>query len=413
MKLGVVGVGDAGSRIVNRILAVEKAFGRNLCNGNALLITSTKPAFETTERVPEERRLTIGDVQWEVDNTTIEGNPDVGRDVAIEEQNEIIRAFDRIEFQELDGVLVVAGLAGGTGGGAGAVVLDQLQTICDDPVYAVAVLPEESEGRRPALNAARSLQSFVERADNVIAFDNEAWRANDATVPGSRTTDEDDDPADDSSGEDPHHAADPGSYARVNAALAERLVTLFAAGEFGDDSAADHQMDPSDIMRTLDTGGLSSIGYASTDVEQLGGILPWIRAVRERLPWTADDEEAGDEATDAATINALVRRAARSKLTLPCNVQSADRALILLSGPPRTLSRKGFESGRYWLESEADVVDVMAGDEPHEGSGTLTAVVLFANVTDVPRIEAMQETALGGAASRSTDEKRPGTASPP
>jgi cell division GTPase FtsZ len=73
---------------------------------------------------------------------------------------------------------------------------------------------------------------------------------------------------------------------------------------------------------------------------------------------------------------------------------SADRALIVLSGPPGTLSRKGFESGRYWLEREADIVDVMAGDEPHDGSATLTGVVLFSNVTDVPRIDAMQELAL-------------------
>jgi cell division GTPase FtsZ len=112
------------------------------------------------------------------------------------------------------------------------------------------------------------------------------------------------------------------------------------------------------------------------------------------LPWTGDDTVDGDEATDAARINGLVRRAARSKLTLPCEMSSADRALVVLAGPPGTLSRKGFETGRYWLEQEADIVDVMAGDEPHDGSPTITGVVLFSNVTDVPRIDAMQELAL-------------------
>ena len=444
MKLAVVGVGEGGSRIVNQVLAVEAASGRSLCDGNVLLVNSTRPEFDATEHVPEERRLTIGDVQWRVDGAGIDGDPDVAAEAASEERNEIVRAFDLIEFHEVDGVLVVAGLAGGTGGGAGAVVVDQLKDICDEPVYGVGVLPRASEGQRRAMNAARSLRSFVELADNVVVFDNDAWsgqESNDAAPPdrGSRSPDAGDETGaidgegtvdgegtDATAGTNPTGgagapaevtagaAAETEDYAALNEALAERLVTLFAAGEFGGGSVSENRLDPSDIVRTLDTGGVSSIGYASIELEGTGRLRSWIRSARERLPWSPDRDADGEEvATDAARINRLVRQAARSKLTVPCEVSSADRALIVLSGPSRTLSRKGFESGRYWLEEEADVVDVMAGDEPHDRAGALTAVVLFSNVTDVPRIDAMQAQAVDDRPSPSAGGMQYGQANPP
>ncbi|ESP90061.1 tubulin/FtsZ family protein [Candidatus Halobonum tyrrellensis] len=395
MRLAVVGVGAAGSRVANRLVAFEQRSGRTLSGGNALLVTSKPPAFDAPERVSDERRVTIGDVHDAVDGGGTRGDPDLGADVARAERGELVRAFDLLDLHRVDGVLVLAGLAGGTGGGAGAVVIDRLQSVCDEPVYAVGVLPSASEGGRAALTAARSLRSFVEHADNVIVFDNDAWVSDPPVADRDSAADAGDDDAgtDGADGTDNPGdpvSFDPAAFAEVNEALAERLVALFAAGEFGDGSAPENVMDPSDIARTLDTGGVSTVGYASTDLPPNGGVRSWLRAVRGWLPWSSDDEEP----TDAARITHLVRRAAGSALTVSCESSSADRALVSLSGPPRALSRKGFESGRHWLEREADVVDVKAGDDPIDGSTTLSAVVLLSNVTDVPPVEAMQTRAL-------------------
>lgn len=360
MRLAVVGVGSAGSRIANRIVGVEQASGRHLCNDNSLLIDSKETEFDTRSYVPSDHRLVIGDVHREVDAEGTDGDPDLGAEIATDDRHEIVREFDGIDITSIDGAIIVAGLGGGTGSGAGAVVLEALQSIMDKPVYGLGVLPEESEGARAALTAARGLQSFVDVADNVIVFDNEAWQAGDGD-----------------------------GYAGANRALARRIVMLFAAGEFDSRAMPENRMDPSDIIRTLETGGISSIGYAATDVSR--GWRAWL--ARLRALWNGESRD--DPATEAARINNLVRRATRSRLTLPCTLDSAERALIMFSGPPRELSRKGFESGRYWLEQEADTVDVMAGDEPHETSSELTATVLLSNVTDVPRIEAMQAQAKG------------------
>ena len=360
MRLAVVGVGSCGSRVANRILRVEQSTGRHLCDGNAVLIDSSETAFDTKCLIPDDQRLLIGDVHREVDGQGTDGDVELGAEIAQEDRHEIIREFDAIDFTRVDGVLVAAGLGGGTGGGAGAVVIEALTSIMDDPVYGLGVLPQESEGAPAALNAARGLQSFVSAADNVIVFDNEAWQPDDAD-----------------------------SYTQANLALARRIVTLFAAGEFDAKATPENRMDPSDMMRTLETGGLSSIGYAATDVSK--GWRGWLAKLKGLF--SRDGQE--DPATAAAKINNLVRRAAKSRLTLPCNIESTERALIMFSGPPRELSRKGFESGRYWLEEEADTVDVMAGDEPHNKSSELTATIVFSNVTDVPRIEAMQARAKG------------------
>ena len=367
MKLAVVGVGNAGCRIANRIRAFEQRTRRTLTEGNALLVNTEPPAFDTTAYIGPDRHLLIGDVYPGVDGGGVDGDPDLGAEVAREDRHELIRAFDHIALEQVDGVLVVAGLGRGTGGGAGAVVLDELGPLTDLPIYALAVLPGADEGPTRAMNAARALQSFVEEADNVIGFDNGAWRDDEGT--------------------------DDQDYSAVNAEIAKRVVTLFAAGEQRRGTPSENRLDPSDIIRTLATGGISSIGYASTPVAPRSLLGRWLRGLS--MPWQngADDEATK---TDAAKINNLVRRAAKSKLTLPCEVESAERALILLSGPSRELSRKGFESGRYWLEREADIVEVKAGDEPHERARELVAVVLFSNVTDVPRIEAMKAQAVGG-----------------
>ena len=170
----------------------------------------------------------------------------------------------------------------------------------------------------------------------------------------------------------------------MNRELATRIVTLLAAGERDISSVAENAMDSSDIMRTLDTGGVSSIGYAKTSVDEQGGFLSRFRS----------DEEFDDEASDAAKIKGIVRRAVNSRLTLPCEASSADRALVVLSGAPEAFSRKGLESARRWLEQEADTVEVLAGDEPNERASELTAAVLVSTVTEVPRIDEVQRRAI-------------------
>lgn len=358
MKLATIGVGNAGTKIVDRMLEFEQQTNRNLCR-HVLAINTARTDLAKPEYIPENRRILIGDTHQKAKGHGVGGDVDIGAAVAKNDIDEIRRAFDDVEIHDVDAILVSAGLGGGTGSGAGPIIIDELQNMYDEPVYGLGILPGKYEGGRPALNSARSLRSFVSQVDNFIAFDNDAWRARDQTIEQG--------------------------YEEMNLELATRIVTLLAAGEQDESTIAENAMDSSDIMRTLDTGGISSIGYASTRAyRRQDGLLSRFR----------ENHEIEDGASDAAKIKGLVRRAVNSRLTLPCEISSADRALFVVSGPPEMFSRKGLESARQWLEETADTVEILAGDDPREDSPALSAVVLLSNVTETPRIKEIQEKAV-------------------
>ncbi|EMA71018.1 tubulin/FtsZ family protein [Halorubrum distributum] len=358
MKLATIGVGNAGSKLIDQMIDFEFETGRNLCR-HALVINTARTDLAKPQHLDDDRRVLIGDTHQKARGHGVGGDAEIGAEVAKTDIDEIRRVFDDVEIHEVDAVLVAAGLGGGTGSGAAPVVIDELQKMYDEPVYGLGVLPGTYEGGRPALNAARSLQSFVNKVDNFIAFDNDAWRSRGQTIEQG--------------------------YEEMNEELATRIVTLLAAGEVDESEVGENAMDSSDIMRTLDTGGVSSIGYASTDVTP---------AKEGLLANFKEPEDSESESTDAAKIKGLVRRATNSRLTVPCDVSSADRALIVFAGPPDVISRKGVESAREWLEKEADTVDVLAGDDPRPDSSTLAAVVLLSNVTETPRINEIQNQAV-------------------
>lgn len=358
MKLAIIGVGNAGSKILDRILQFEAETNRDLCR-HALAINSARTDLAKPDHIPRDRRVLIGDTNQQAKGHGVGGDATVGASVMQEDLDEIRRAFDDVEIHDVDAILVCAGLGGGTGSGGAPVIIEELQQMYDEPIYGLGILPGKFEGGRPALNAARSLQSFVTRLDNFIAFDNDAWRAKDQTIQEG--------------------------YDEMNWELAIRVAILMAAGEHDDSEIAENVMDSSDIIRTLDTGGISSIGYAASSIDrQQDGLLNRFR----------EPDQFDEGATNAAKINGLVRRAVNSRLTLPCDVASADRVLCVISGPPEKFSRKGLESSRGWLEDRCETVEVLAGDDPRPGSSTLSAVVLLSNVTKTPRIDEIQAQAV-------------------
>jgi len=379
MKLALVGVGGAGGRVVDRIVSVERETDRSLCYGNILALDVPPTAFDSLTHIPQDRRILLGgDRSNGATVDDIDGDdPDVAVRVARDRMPQIRRAVDQIELHEMDGVLVVAGLGGGTGAGLGAVVVDEFRRLYERPVYALGLLPSEREGRQSARNAARSLRSIVPMAESTLLFDNHEW-----------------------------HSSEHGTteYTAVNHGLARRIVTLLAAGELDTARVAENAIDSSDIIRTLSPGGVASVGYASMDLdESRTGLAAWVLA---RVGVTATSQ---DSTVQPQTITSLVRRAVNSRLTIPCEGASAERALLLFSGPPGAIPRRGFEHARQWLEDRADTVEVLAGDDPRPSSSQLAVAVLLSNVTEIQRIERLQEEAVATGEPHDTWSQSPET----
>lgn len=354
MKLALIGFGNAGGKVVDAILEVDQSTGGTLCR-DALAVNSAKTDLQKPELIPEDRRILIGQTNDRVKGHGVGADPDLGAEVAEMDLYELNRAIDEVPIYDIDAFLVVAGLGGGTGSGGAPVFAEALAKTYQEPVYGLAILPSEDEGGRATYNAARTLPTFAEATENLLVFDNNAWRGSEDSV-GS-------------------------GYARTNREIARRVMTLLSAGSVDSGTVAENVMDASDVRRTLDPGGLSSIAFAEADTDGVG-LLDRFR------------RNGSGEVDSAKKISGLVRRAVQSRLTLPASVASAERTLIVISGPPEEFSRKGLENARRWLEEETGSIEVLAGDNPMPKADSVTATVLLANVTDVPRVDELQDIAV-------------------
>lgn len=361
MKLAVIGFGNAGGKIADRLLEFEIESGRALCRF-VCAINTAEIDLERLETIPPERRVLLGQTHELSKGHGVGADPDLGAEIARTDRVEIERALDEVPLHEIDAFLVIAGLGGGTGSGGAAVVASQLREYYGESVYGLAILPHEDEGGRATLNAARSLPTFADATDNLLVFDNDAWR---------------------SSGDSVLHG-----YARTNQEIAVRVGTLLGAGEADGSTVSENAMDASDIRRTLNTGGISTIAHASASLE---ASTEQQRGLLGRL-WGGGSETNGTDTT--TKVHGLVRQAVESRLTLPADVSTAERSLIVVSGPPSEFSQKGLDRSRQWLEDRTESVEVLAGDDPREHTDVLSATVLLSNVTNVPRIKQLQRRAI-------------------
>jgi cell division GTPase FtsZ len=361
MKLAMVGFGQAGGKIVDKFLEYDRKHGSEIVRA-AIAVNTAKADLMGLEHIPEQKRVLIG--QSRVKGHGVGADNELGAEVAEEDIDEVQGAIDSVPVHEVDAFLIVAGLGGGTGSGGSPVLAKYLKRIYTEPVYGLGVLPGSDEGGIYTLNAARSFQTFVREVDNLLVFDNDAWRKTGESVQGG--------------------------YDEINEEIVTRFGVLFGAGEVGQGGEiAESVVDSSEIIKTLEGGGISTIGYASETVEtdsSGGGLLSRITG--------RDDSNDLDSAHTTNRITSLVRKAALGRLTMPCEIEGTERALLVLAGPPQHLNRKGIERGRKWVEEQTGSMEVRGGDYPITDSGLVASVVLLSGVTNVPRIKKLQQVAI-------------------
>ncbi len=360
MKLAMIGFGQAGGKVVDKFLEYDKRTGSEIVRA-AAAVNTAKADLMGLKHIPEDQRVLIG--QSRVKGHGVGADNELGAEIAEEDMDEVQGAIDSIPVHEVDAFLVVAGLGGGTGSGGAPVLAKHLKRIYTEPVYGLGILPGSDEGGIYTLNAARSFQTFVREVDNLMVFDNDAWRKTGESVQGG--------------------------YEQINEEIVRRFGILFGAGEIKQgQEVAESVVDSSEIINTLAGGGVSTVGYAEEEVEERssGGLLSRLR-----------NDDGNDELDSAHTTNritSLVRKAALGRLTLPCEIEGAERALLVLAGPPEYLNRKGIERGRKWLEEQTGSMEVRGGDYPYRGAGFVATVILLAGVTNVPRIKELQQVAI-------------------
>jgi cell division GTPase FtsZ len=363
MKLAMIGFGQAGGKVVDKFLEYDQRTGSEIVRA-AVAVNTAKADLMGLEHIPQDQRVLIG--QSRVKGHGVGADNELGAEIAEEDIGEVQGAIDGIPVHEVDAFLVVAGLGGGTGSGGAPVLAKHLKRIYTEPVYGLGILPGSDEGGIYTLNAARSFQTLVNEVDNLLVFDNDAWRKTGESVQSG--------------------------YDEINEEIVRRLGILFGAGEVREgQEVAESVVDSSEIINTLSGGGVSTVGYASETVERKqtsGGLLSKL---------TGNDESIEDQLDSANTTNritSLVRKAALGRLTLPCEIDGTERALLVMAGPSAYLNRKGIERGRKWLEEQTGSMEVRGGDYPVNDSDFVASAILLSGVTNVPRIKELQQVAI-------------------
>ncbi|MDD1689506.1 MAG: tubulin/FtsZ family protein [Methanoregula sp.] len=366
MRVFFIGFGQAGGKIVDMFIEQDKKLGTNSFRGIA--VNTARTDLMGLKNIEMKDRILIGQTMVKghgvgTDNVT-------GARVTADEIDSIISAIDMRGTHDVDAFVIVAGLGGGTGSGGSPVLARHLKRIYREPVYALGIIPAPEEGRLYSYNAARSLTTLVNEADNTFIFDNSAWKNEGESVKSA--------------------------FTRLNNEVVRRFSVLFRAGEVNRSMGVGEMVvDSSEIINTLRGGGITSVGYAVSEVmsKQTKDKRGLFGDLKDKFGGKKDANVEVLMGEDrSAKIVALVRRAMLGRLTLPCDYSTAERALVLLAGPPNEMDRKGIDKAKSWVEENIAGVEVRGGDYP-VNSEYVAAVVMLATVGNAPRIKELLDIA--------------------
>ena len=158
-KIKVIGVGGGGCNAVNRMIASG-------VGGVDFIVANTD--FQVLNVSKAETKLQIGKTISE--GLGAGGNPEVGREAALESKKEIEEALIGADM-----VFVTCGLGGGTGTGAAPVVAQIAQ---EQGALTVAIVtnPFKVEGRKRMEQAEVGLEELKKHVDTIIIIPNDRLR---------------------------------------------------------------------------------------------------------------------------------------------------------------------------------------------------------------------------------------------
>jgi len=326
MKVVLIGLGQAGGKITQALAEYDYEMGFGAVQG-ALAVNTARADLQNLDI----DTMLIG--QDRVKGHGVGGDNELGAEIMQAAATEAMDELDGRVSSRADAVFVVAGLGGGTGSGGAPMLARELKRVYDLPIYVLGVLPGRNEGAIYQANAGRSLKTVVREADATLLIDNDAWHSTDESLEEG--------------------------FRNINDNIAQRVGLLLATGE-AVEGVAESVVDSSEIINTLRSGGIASLGYASAEASE-------------------------DPGENINAITSLTRNALLTGTSLP-NAVKADAALLVIAGDPERIARKGVERARKWLEEETGSLEVRGGDFPLE-SDRLAGLVLLGGVERSHRIQ--------------------------
>ena len=162
MRILTIGVGGAGSRIVDQLYYQDQRSSISCIS--AVVVDTDGNFLSQLKYLPDESKIFFPAI-----------DPDVHFDVqSTVDLNEVMTKVKRMDNIDIDAIMIFTGL----GGNLSDVIPELTKEIRKsyfEPVFAVCTLPYLREGKKQAAKAAEDLERIEEFVDGIILFDNETW----------------------------------------------------------------------------------------------------------------------------------------------------------------------------------------------------------------------------------------------
>jgi len=350
MKVATIGVGNAGSKVVDAFLELYEETGRDVVS-DAFALNTAESDLSVLQQVPDSKQVLLTSHDMRASGT---GNkPELGAELMQNNLTVVKNALASIPLHDTDALLVAASLGGGTGSGGAPILADNLREWYDVPVFGFGILPNEHGHLE--FNAARSFMDFGKTTDNLFVVDNARYLSADESIRDN--------------------------YRRINRDIAKKWVTFLSAGEQSTDGA-EMYIDAADLFAVLEMGGVSVLGYAEQEVEPAhkGGLIDKFRTNG-----------------DAVDRNVLSRKlvdtvkSATHNLTTEADLKTAEGVVLLVTGPSDELTQRGVDQARQYLQELTGAQRIAHGDDPRSGQQQMAVAILFTNVGNARRIDELKQ----------------------
>ncbi|HJK02486.1 MAG TPA: tubulin/FtsZ family protein [Methanocorpusculum sp.] len=363
MKALLIGLGGAGCRIVDTLNMHDERSG--VRSVQSFAFDADQKTISEIQTISTENRFILTPVD------PVKEHNNHGTDFEV---GNLASCFQRDNIEEIDAVFICAGL-GGRMAELVPNIISQLNNTSPDPVFTILTLPGRNEGVKISARASETLAKIRKVSQATILFDNETWFKRTEEENSIKKVDE-----------TKHKATIYEMFPVLNEILARRVGLLLRAGEFNHKGveAAEVVLDAGEILNTLKGMDLVAIGYA---IEKLPTV--WTNNVMKRIrveKYLLEENQAR-----TSRIVELAKQAVYREVSIPCDLTSSEKALVLIAGPSDELSMKGFQTVRKWIDRSIKGLEMRAGDYPVTSTQYVGVIIVLAGLENVPRVKELDE----------------------